>query len=210
MVAPTRSWVWKHFRRSVDTKTVQCNSCKKVYKYRSCLEFYKIHLFRHHGIFNDDDHLKWNDDTHILWQHFKKQDNFKEQDKFLAKCKYCKYVQRNAFMKKNLERHLLKWHSEIIAARQEEIHVRPWLSKHIVWSDCKKYIKCRYCKWQKTTIFQRLDGIMSHLADRHNINENSSLSYVMQPSVAAENYADTSHHNENTYWQAPKNQAQQR
>ncbi|KAL6256422.1 hypothetical protein P5V15_012535 [Pogonomyrmex californicus] len=183
------AWLFKYFTFVDEQKKVKCSRCDNklsIFLGTEGLEQHmllhninqssettdmKSHLYYHHKESNPKEDEKWRTmkvDPNSAWRYYTKDETFR------AKCNICEKIMKKGYVLKNLERHLITYHKQIIKNIQEDIK-SSWLFKYLTFVDKQNEIKCSRCD-DKLSIFLGTEGLKLHMLD-HNIKMKRHLYY---------------------------------
>ena len=201
----SNNWVWKYVL-ILDDVTVQCNinDCNETYK--TCdpildLTGIKVHLYHTHGIWTEEDRLKWENDNHLIWNYFDK------VALYTTKCKFCNNIYFEAYIP-YLKQHLKRHSQEIRAAIREEITNKS-LSQYFEFNEENFSAWCKCCYNYIEDTFYGTDALIRHIQsdeciEYRNRFKDNSVNRMTQQSIADEDTSTSSHH-DNINRQAPVN-----
>ncbi|XP_028048218.1 uncharacterized protein LOC114254940 [Monomorium pharaonis] len=156
-----RCWIWQYCNKLHSSynksRKRECNICHKVCHNNKDM---KVHLYRYHEIYNNEDVI---DRSNLIWQYYT------EEMKYTARCKICDKLLSGGYRKYNLEDHLIRRHLPTITkAILQQVEYTWALQYFMIDTLNSKKIKCKICD-KMHNIFQ-IDNLQEHLL-LHGIKE---------------------------------------
>jgi len=156
------SWIWQYCRRL--RNKIQCNICSKIW-YNTNLIRVKLHLFRAHQIFHDED---INYRNGLIWRYFTKERGY------VSKCRICNKFLRDGYKVYALKQHLKCKHPLMIQEIRNEFEIS-WISGHFILHTSNDKLQCNFCNIMFNIFTTEPDRLAKHLL-KHGINENTQES----------------------------------
>ncbi|XP_011688829.1 PREDICTED: uncharacterized protein LOC105450592 [Wasmannia auropunctata] len=186
------NWIRRYCTR-VERQKMECNICHHI---SNSYLLIKVHLYRKHGIFCDENV----DRNNLVWRYFK------EEERYASTCKLCDKVLFSGYKEKRLEIHLISKHPQTIKEIRTEI-TRMWVSQHFKLNPSGHMIKCKICS-NMCNIF-KVNSLVKHLL-KHGVREKpventEENSINVNHSAAEESNMGTSFHQIDTHSQDEEN-----
>ena len=153
------NWILEHFSE-LPNNNVKCKYCNQMYNsvYHKIIMWIS-HLYLKHGIYNEEEKLRWENDDDSVWKYFNK------IDLYVVKCNVMLCNNVSDYMHNtDLKNHLKHIHShEIAADKQIQTDIaNNSLSGHFTISVEHFTVNCYHCKYYTDTLSNKITDLIIH------------------------------------------------
>jgi len=167
------SWIRQHYNNLKNSK-FQCKICSYIAYNTLTL---KVHLFRVHKIFHDEDTDRRNGP---IWHYFI------EEERYTLKCKICGISLLSGYIVQELKKHLKRKHPQIIEEIQKEFE-QSWVSTHFILNTLNGKLQCKICCYSFNVLQNDIDDLACHLV-KHGLNKNYTGENNIQRDTQSKNW----------------------
>jgi len=155
-------WIWQYYSK-LGNRKIRCNICHKNYYIQTRKIRLKVHLFRVHEIFHNEDMGYRNG---LIWRYFT------EKERYSSKCRICDELLVTGFEVYHLKLHLIGNHPLIVEEIRKEFE-HSWVSEYFKLKTSNK-LRCKICYNMFDMFKDEVDGLASHLL-QHGITKKENI-----------------------------------